>query len=161
MVYSPGDDESRDRRAEVGSRVVPELGDERVSLERRLNEAALNTAASPVHEAHLAQPGLGSGVYVVARRRQRHPAGRRRAGRSRLRWGCGWVHQACRSRHFLLGRASLARGRHHGLDAAPHRKIADHRHAAWVNHADEIVEDLIRHVFVKNASVSELDHVVA
>lgn len=65
MVYSPGDDESRDRRAEVGSRVVPELGDERVSLERRLNEAALNTAASPVHEAHLEQPGLGSGVYVV------------------------------------------------------------------------------------------------
>jgi hypothetical protein len=65
MVYSPGDDESRDRRAEVGSRVVPELGDERVSLERRLNEAALNTAAPPVHEAHLAQPGLGSGVYVV------------------------------------------------------------------------------------------------
>jgi hypothetical protein len=65
MVYSPGDDESRDRRAEVGSRVVPELGDERVSLERRLNEAALNTAASPVHEAHLAQPCLGRGVYVV------------------------------------------------------------------------------------------------
>ena len=29
-----------------------------------------------------------------------------------------------------------------------------------MNHADEIVEDLIRHVFVKNASVSELDHVV-
>ena len=65
MVYSPGDDESRDRRAEVGSRIVPELGDERVSLERRLNDAALNTAAPPVHEAHLAQPGLGSGVYVV------------------------------------------------------------------------------------------------
>jgi hypothetical protein len=57
--------ESRERRAEVGSRIVPELGDERVSLERRLNEAALNTAAPPVHEAHLAQPGLGSGVYVV------------------------------------------------------------------------------------------------
>lgn len=65
MVYSPGDDESRDRRAEVGSRVVPELGDERVSLERRLNEAALNTAASPVHETHLAPPSPGSSVYVV------------------------------------------------------------------------------------------------
>ena len=65
MVYSPGDDESRDRRAEVGSRVVPELGDERVSIERRLNEAALNTAASPVHEAHVAQTGQGGGVYVV------------------------------------------------------------------------------------------------
>jgi hypothetical protein len=49
----------------MGSRVVPELGDERVSLERRLNDTALNAAASPVHEAHLAQAGFDSGVYVV------------------------------------------------------------------------------------------------
>jgi hypothetical protein len=49
----------------MGRRVVPELGDERVSLERRLNDTALNAAASPVHEAHLAQAGFGSGGYVV------------------------------------------------------------------------------------------------
>ena len=62
MVYSPGDDESRDRRAEVRRRIVPEFGDARVPLERRLNDAALNTAAATVNEPHLAQPGLGRGV---------------------------------------------------------------------------------------------------
>jgi hypothetical protein len=66
MVCSPEDGQSRDGRAEVGSGVVPELGDERVPLERRLNDAALDAAASPMNETHLAQASFGGGVEVVS-----------------------------------------------------------------------------------------------
>src|SRR4029453_12075128 len=45
--------------------VCPDPGDPRVSLGRRLNDTALNAAASPVHEAHLAQAAFGRGGYVV------------------------------------------------------------------------------------------------
>jgi hypothetical protein len=45
-------------------RVVPELGDERVALEGRLHDAALDAAAPTVHETHLPQARLVSGTDV-------------------------------------------------------------------------------------------------
>ena len=49
---------------------------------------------------------------------------------------------------------------HFGLDAAAHREVADDRHAPRLTGGDKIVENLIRHVFVENALVAELDKVV-
>ena len=47
-----------------------------------------------------------------------------------------------------------------GLDAAANRKIADDRHATRLAGGDEIVEDLIRDIFVENALIAELDQIV-
>ena len=58
--------EARDRGAEVRRRVVPELDDERMVLEGRLDDAALDAAAAAVDEAHLAQAGVVRGVEVIA-----------------------------------------------------------------------------------------------
>lgn len=51
-------DEPADRRPKMRISVVPELGDERMLLERRLHDAALHAAASAVHEPQLAQAGF-------------------------------------------------------------------------------------------------------
>ena len=50
--------------------------------------------------------------------------------------------------------------RHHCFDAAADRKVADDRHPARLEGRDEIVKDLVGDVLVKDAAVSELDHVV-
>ena len=47
--------QSADRRAEVRVRVVVKLDDERMAVERRLNDAALNAAAASVDQSQLAQ----------------------------------------------------------------------------------------------------------
>ena len=46
--------QSRNRRAQVSLRGVPELDDERMTLERLLDEPTLNAFASPVNQTHLA-----------------------------------------------------------------------------------------------------------
>ena len=45
--------------------VVPELGDQRMLLERRLHDAALHAAAAAVDEAQLAQAGFVRGADVL------------------------------------------------------------------------------------------------
>jgi hypothetical protein len=47
-----------------------------------------------------------------------------------------------------------------GFDAATNRKVADNGHAPRLTGGDEIVEDLIRDIFVENAFVAEFDQVV-
>src|SRR5439155_5538505 len=49
---------------------------------------------------------------------------------------------------------------HDRLDPAARGKIPDDRHATRVNGRDQIVEDLVRHVFVEDPAVAELDDVV-
>src|SRR5262245_64871227 len=44
--------------------------------------------------------------------------------------------------------------------SASHGKIADDGHAARFDGGDEVIEDLIRDVFVENAAVAEFDDVV-
>jgi hypothetical protein len=44
--------------------VVPELGDERVALEGRLHDAALDAAAPAVHETHLSKTSVVRGTDV-------------------------------------------------------------------------------------------------
>src|SRR6266566_1372469 len=46
-------------------RRIPEFGDERMSFERLLHDAALNTAAAPVNQADLAETLLPRGVHVL------------------------------------------------------------------------------------------------
>ena len=57
--------ESRDGRPKVSRRIVPELDDPRVAVERGLHNAALHAPASPVNEAHFAETRRGSGVHIV------------------------------------------------------------------------------------------------
>jgi len=47
--------QSRDRRAQVGLRGVPEFHDERMVLERVLNDAALDACAASMNQSHFAQ----------------------------------------------------------------------------------------------------------
>jgi hypothetical protein len=45
-------------------RIVPELDDERVALEGRLHDAALDAAAPAVHETHLSKTSVVRGADV-------------------------------------------------------------------------------------------------
>ena len=57
--------ETGDRGAEMCLRRVPELHDERMVLERLLDDAALNTFAASVNQPHLAQAGFVRGADVL------------------------------------------------------------------------------------------------
>ena len=57
--------QSCDGGAKVRTVVVPELDDVLVSLERRLDDAALNPLAAAVDEPDFPQARLGGGLYVV------------------------------------------------------------------------------------------------
>ena len=52
------------RCAKMRVRVVPELDDERMALESRLHDAALDAATPAVHEAYLSKPGVVRGMNV-------------------------------------------------------------------------------------------------
>ena len=69
-----------------------------------------------------------------------------------------------RKRVLILHRQALAgflvADGHFGLDAAAHGEVTDDRHPPRLTGGDEIVENLIRHVFVENALVAELNKVV-
>ena len=45
-------------------RVVPELSDERVPIERRLHDAPLDAAAPPVYETHFSKTSVVRGAHV-------------------------------------------------------------------------------------------------
>ena len=51
--------------AEVRLRRVPELDDQRMLLERLLNDAALNALAASVDQPHFAEPGFVRGIDVL------------------------------------------------------------------------------------------------
>lgn len=60
----PSFDDPTIRRAQVRVRVVPEFGDEGVTLECGLDDPALDAAPAAVHQPELAQPGFVRGAYV-------------------------------------------------------------------------------------------------
>lgn len=57
--------EARDRRAKVRFRRVPELFDQRMPIERLLDDAALHALAAAMDEAHLAESGGMRGRDVL------------------------------------------------------------------------------------------------
>ena len=134
-------------------RGVPEFDDERMPLERLLHDAALNALAAAVNQPDLTQSGVVRRVDVFLDDRRRRRAARTRAGRGGLRWGCGG---SPRHRYVATG---IGRG-DDGLHAAANGEIANDRHAPRRAGGDEVVEDLVRHRFVEDAAVAELDHVV-
>src|SRR4029079_19595782 len=60
-----GDAEPGNGRAEMRVRVVPKLGDERMSIEDGLDDGALHAAAAPVHEPDPGACGFVGGRDVV------------------------------------------------------------------------------------------------
>ena len=56
--------QSRDGRAQVGFRGVPEFDHQRVSFERLLHDAPLNPFAPSVNEPYLTETGVVGGVHV-------------------------------------------------------------------------------------------------
>ena len=54
----------RDCRAEVSARIVPELGNQWVRVERPLNHGALHPLAPPVNQPHFAKAGLMRRAHV-------------------------------------------------------------------------------------------------
>src|SRR5205085_5704695 len=88
----------------------------------------------------------------IRRRPMRCPGAERREGRACFRSECAADRDRAASR-------LLVADRHLGLDAAAHRKIADHDHAARAAYPDEIVENLVCDIFVENAFVAEFDQV--
>src|SRR5262245_8261454 len=56
--------QSRDGRAQVGFRGVPEFSHQRVSFERLLHDAPLNPFAPSVNEPYLTETGVVCGVHV-------------------------------------------------------------------------------------------------
>ena len=56
---------SRDRGAVVGLRRVPEGFDQRVALERLLNDTALNPLAAAMNEANFVESGFVRGIHVL------------------------------------------------------------------------------------------------
>jgi hypothetical protein len=57
--------DARDRRAEVSGGVVPEFEDPRMSVERRLHDAALDSSTAAVDQPHFRQAGGRCGVHVL------------------------------------------------------------------------------------------------
>src|ERR1041385_3771040 len=56
---------ARDGGAKMRLRRIPELDDERMAVERLLDDAALDALAAPVNQAHLAQAAFPCGVDVL------------------------------------------------------------------------------------------------
>ena len=50
--------------SQVGRRIVPECDDPRVTIQRRLDDAALDTAATPMHETYFLKAGKRGGFDV-------------------------------------------------------------------------------------------------
>src|SRR5437763_16816003 len=97
------------------------------------------------------------------RRTSRRPASAAASTYSATTDGMSFGANACRSSSASRGiRNAIAcvRRRDNRLDPAPHREIADHGHPSRLTRGNEVVEDLIGHVLVEDAAVSELDHVV-
>src|SRR5580765_380373 len=63
-------------------------------------------------------------------------------------------------RYTLLPLPCRVRGAHRRPDAAPHRKIADHRHAPGLAGRHQIVQNLVGDVLVEDSAVAELDDVI-
>jgi hypothetical protein len=58
--------EVRERRAKVRCRVVAEFDDQRMAIERSLDDAPLHAFAAPVHESNVAKAGLCGRIDVLA-----------------------------------------------------------------------------------------------
>jgi len=58
-------DQTTVRGSQVCVRVVPELGDERMVVERVLDDAPLNAPPAPVDESELSQAGFVCGAHVL------------------------------------------------------------------------------------------------
>lgn len=56
--------QSSDGRTEVGSRFVPEFGDQRMAVERTLHHRSLHALAAPVNQPHLAESCLVCGTDI-------------------------------------------------------------------------------------------------
>ncbi len=56
--------QSSDGRTQVGSRFVPELGDQWMLIQRTLDHRSLHTLAAPVNQAHFAESCLVCGTDV-------------------------------------------------------------------------------------------------
>src|SRR5262245_53287886 len=59
-----------DRRAEMRLRIVPELDHLRMTIERSLDDAALNAAAAAVNHPHLVEARRRGGVDVLGHHRR-------------------------------------------------------------------------------------------
>ena len=57
-------DQPCDSRSEVRARVVPELGDQWMLIQRTLDHRSLHTLAAPVNQAHFAESCLVCGTDV-------------------------------------------------------------------------------------------------
>ena len=56
--------------AKMRGRIVPEFGDARVAVERRLYDAALHAAPSAVNQSHFAKPSRRRGLDVLGHDRR-------------------------------------------------------------------------------------------
>jgi len=56
--------QAREGGAEVGVGIVPEFLNERMTFERRLDDAALHAAPSAMHQPHDVDAGVRGRVYV-------------------------------------------------------------------------------------------------
>ena len=65
LFRGPRIDQPRHRRAEMRVAAVPELGDERMPLERLLDDPALDAFAAAVNEADLPQACVVRRVHVL------------------------------------------------------------------------------------------------
>lgn len=54
-----------DRRAQMGFRGVPELDDQRVTIECRLHDASEDAGATPMDQTNLVKPGMTGGRDVL------------------------------------------------------------------------------------------------
>ena len=57
--------EAGDRGAQVSLRIVPELGDERVLIERSLDQGTLDATSTPVNQPDLAESSLMRGAQIL------------------------------------------------------------------------------------------------
>ena len=135
-----------DRRAQVCLRRVPELHDERVVLERLLDDAPLNTFAASVNQPHLAQACFVCRADVF------------------LDDGCDVARrkgvEVERGFDGNLSSRMGRRGRDDRLHAAADGEVADDGHAPRLTRGDEIVEDLIGDRLEEDAAIAEPEHVV-
>jgi hypothetical protein len=135
--------------------IIEKFQHQRVTFEGPLDDSPLNTCAAAMDEPHFTQPG-GVGLVQVLFHYGGDVAGRKRVKVDvALDGNPKWVLIL----HSGIGRFLVADG-NFGLDAAANRKVADDGHPARLAGGDEVVENLIRHVFVENAFVAELDKVV-
>jgi len=69
--------DSRDRGAEMSGGVVPEFENPRMPVERRLHDAALDSAATAMNQPHFGQAGRCRGVHVFGHERRNVGGGER------------------------------------------------------------------------------------